>query len=194
MFRDKIQILLNFCSPAAVPTEWKVQLQLWIWTSSWRWWWRWPTWWRWGRRCTWGWAWSVCPACRGRDTWQLDCHTSWICQTERSLSNRYWWCLAPGSKPHRGKTKLNIQVRISASKCWIYLLVRNIHCYDGEYCESMRCISEQYLLWLNIPFLQDSPCHLLEWPIVLHLFLNDSKVSRYLSRLFQHSCNTKWSY
>ena len=26
MLRDKMQMLLNFCSPAAVPTEWKVQL------------------------------------------------------------------------------------------------------------------------------------------------------------------------
>ena len=27
MFRERIQRLLNFCSPAAVPTEWKVQLE-----------------------------------------------------------------------------------------------------------------------------------------------------------------------
>ena len=26
MFKERIQMLLNFCSPAAVPTEWKVQL------------------------------------------------------------------------------------------------------------------------------------------------------------------------
>ena len=27
MLSERIQRLLNFCSPAAVPTEWKVQLQ-----------------------------------------------------------------------------------------------------------------------------------------------------------------------
>ena len=30
MFRDNMQRLLNFCSPAAVPTEWNVQLWTWI--------------------------------------------------------------------------------------------------------------------------------------------------------------------
>ena len=30
IFNDKMQRLLNFCSPAAVPTEWNVQLEIFL--------------------------------------------------------------------------------------------------------------------------------------------------------------------